>query len=92
MPPARPTRTVQVLAPVEVAVHPPHQPIQHVAGPVALGMTKRDCESVAFATQVQDGFLDDPAEVVHRPASKPAKSLPEAATDRIVALARGREV
>ena len=77
MRPARLTRTVEVLAAVEVAVHPPHQAVQHIAGPVALGMTERDRESVALATQVQDVFLDDSTEVFRRPVSKPAQRCPK---------------
>ena len=76
--PAGGPRAVQVLAVVEVAVHPAHQPVEHVARPVAAGVAVRDRPRGRASAQVQDLLQDDPAEMLLRPAPQRPQPLPEA--------------
>src|SRR5512142_508070 len=84
---ARRPRAVQVLAAVEVAVHPAHQPVEHVAGAMAAGVVIREREPGPLATQGQDVLQHDPPQVLTRPLSEPTQPLPEApAIGRVVRL------
>ena len=67
MQPARVPRAMKVLAVIEVAVHPAHQAIEHITGAVASGVMVRLRPTVAFATEVQDAFQNDPRQVLGRP-------------------------
>src|SRR5512135_3611621 len=64
---ARLEGAVKVLAPVEVAAHPPHLAVEHVAGAVPAGVVARDRPAGAPVAQVRDLLQDDPAEVPRRP-------------------------
>ena len=76
-----------MLAVVEVPIHPPHQPVEHVAGPVASGVAVRDRPSIPLLAQIQHLLQDDPAEVPFRPAPQRPEPLPEApAVGRVVRL------
>src|SRR5512142_1166120 len=87
MQPAGPDGAVEVLAIVEVPVHPPHQPVEHVARAVAARMTVRDRPPGALGAEVQDLLRDDPAEVPAGPHPQRAEPLREApAVGRVVRL------
>src|SRR5512135_338437 len=64
-------RAVLVLAAVEVAVHPPHQPVEHVTGAMATAVVIREREPRPLATQVQDGLPNDPRQLLTRPLIQP---------------------
>jgi len=71
---------VQVPAVVEVAVHRTHETVEHVAGPVTVGVIVGDGPQVAFVAQVQHLFQGDAAEVSVGPGSQAADTLREAST------------
>src|SRR5512135_959930 len=67
MQPAGLDRAMEMVAIVEVLIHPPHQPVQHVARAVATRMTVRDRPPRPLGAEVQDLLQDDPTEAAARP-------------------------
>jgi hypothetical protein len=68
-----------MLAVVEVAVHPSHQAVEHIAGTMAVWMVVGERPAVALATQVQDVFQDDPNQVFGGPLAERSETLRETA-------------
>src|SRR5512135_305284 len=81
---AGPERAVQMLAVVEVPVHPPHLAVEHVAGAVPAGVQVRDRPSPRRATQILDLLQDNPRDVPGRPAPQRPEPLAEASAVRRV--------
>src|SRR5512147_679545 len=66
-----------MLTAVEVVVHPPHQPVEPVAGAMATGVVIRQGEPWPLVTQGQDGLLHDPRQMLTRPLPPPTQPLSE---------------
>ena len=76
-----------MLALVEVAVHPSHDPVEHVAGTMTTEVVVRDREAGALATEVQDGLQDHPGQHAHGPLPESTQALCEpTAVGRMVRL------
>jgi len=69
-----------VQALVEVAVHPAHLAVEHVAGAVPLGMAISDGPSAPLTAEIQDVLQDDPREVSGGPLPERTQPLCEAPT------------
>lgn len=75
--PTRRSRAVQMLSMVEVAIHPPHDPIEHVARAMPAGVAVRDRPAIALVAQVQQGLQDHPRQMAQGPLPEPTQVLRE---------------
>src|SRR5512135_51436 len=71
---------MEMLSSVEVAVHSPHDPVEHVAGAMPPGVAVRDREPGTLTAEIQDRLQDHPGQYAWSPLPEPTQALSEPAT------------